>query len=170
MFHVRILAAIILVILVSTNCGCLRKSITDDIIEAGVQVFLDAPEVAYTETQARDIRQVEGAPSNLYFEHYLTTQERAAIEGIEIYRNILKIQMVEGSDQGLVDGLGRKVTRAFAHACRDASYLETQYLTEIRIFATIDEERDNFLIAEISFANRNDRIAVEEYNASRSRN
>ncbi len=170
MFHIRILVAIILVILVSANCGCLRKSITDDMIQAAVQIFIDAPEVEYTETQAMEIRPVEGVPSNLFYEHYLTAQERATIEDIQIYRNILKIQMVEGSDQGLVDKLGRKTTRAFAHACRDASYLETQYLTEIRIFATVNDERDNFLIADIAFANRNDRISVEEYNPSRSRN
>jgi len=170
MINLRIVTIIALALLITANCSCLRKSITDDIIEAAVITFMDAPVETYTETQARTVRPLEGAPSNLNYEDYLTTEERSVIESLEIYRNILKLQLVEGADQTIVEAVGTKITRAFAHACRDVGFLETQYLTEVRMYATVDDERDNFLIADISFANRNDRISVEEYSPSRSRN
>jgi len=165
----RLILTLALIIFVSTTSGCLTKSITDEQIEESFQVWLDTPFViAATAIQWEEIRTVEGAPRNLKYQDYLQSNERAAIEEFTTYRNILKVQLVEGTPDDIWESVGSKCARAFALACRDSSFLEQTYVCELRIMAEVEDKRDNFLVGELSFSNRLERITPDLYSPSHS--
>lgn len=143
-FRVLLVCAMSLVLV----SGCLQKSITDDQITNSVQGFLDTPP----------------DPSNA---NLLTVEERAVVESFTIYKNIIKIQLVEGTERTYWEPAGKKVVRAFALACRAADVLEVQYLGELRVYAELEGSRSNFLIGDIRFENNGDRVYAEMYSISR---
>jgi hypothetical protein len=150
MLRLRHVLILIMVAILVAGFGCLRKTITDTQIEESVQAYLDAP----------------ADPAD---EHSLTPEERAAVEGFRVFHEKIKVQLVAGTEQTMWEDIGRKMVRAFAMACRDASVYETNYYCELRIEAEVEGETDNFLVGELRFQNSSERIFVDMYNPSRSR-
>ena len=144
------LILLIIAILV-TSFGCLRKTITDNRIAESVQAYLDAP----------------ADPAN---EDALTPEERAAIKDFTVFHEKIKVQLVPETEQTMWETIGKKMVRAFAMACRDSSVYETNYYCELRIEAEVEGEEDNFLVGELRFQNSSERIYADMYNPSRSRN
>ena len=169
---IRLVIAVFLIVLAASTGGCIQRTITDDQIDDAFQAWLDAPYEAYTdEIQGNVNRSVDGVPKNVRFRDYLTAEERATIEDdFTHYKNTVKIQLVEGTPHELWETVGAKCARAFAMACRDASSFEIQYICELRIYAEVDGSRDNFVVGELKFSNRLERITPDIYLPSRSRN
>ena len=161
--------AIFFIIILIATSGCIQKSITDNMIEDAMQVFIDAPlEPPNSESQAEAKREVEGAPKNLTYGDYMIAEEQAAIEKFDVYRNKIKVQLVEGTEKSYWEQIGRKIVRAFAMACRDVHVFEVQYICELRIVTEDADGSFNALVGEIAFANNSERITPDLYNPSRS--
>jgi len=132
------------------SAGCLRKTITGRQIEEKVQVFFDS----------------SPDPSN---ENSLTVEEKGAVERFTIVRNIIRIQLVEGTDRAMWEPIGSKMARAFAMACREATMFRPSYYCELWIVAQVEGKSDSFKVADITFNNQSERILVELYSPSRQR-
>jgi len=148
MAYFKTALALFLIAVVALSTGCIRKSETERRIVEDFQTYLDSP---YDTAD----------------ENSLTAEERAVIEGFTVYRNILKIQLAQETEQTMVEPIAEKTITKFAFICRGYTYLETQYVGEIRMMAEVNDKVDNFLIAEITFQNRSDRTNLQEYNPSR---
>jgi len=168
MLKIRRPPAIILIALMIAALGCIQKTITDKKIEASMQVYLDAPpEAPAGSSQAKQSRVVPGAPTHLNYEDYLSAEERATIESFQVYRNVIKVQLVLGTDKSYWETVGRKVVRAFAMACRDATFLDITYTCELRIKAKDEKGEYNTKVGDIALSNRSERIVPQLYNPTR---
>ncbi len=168
MLEIRRPLVILLIALMIAALGCIQKTITDKKIEASMQAYVDAPpEAPAGSSQAIQPRVIPGAPTHLNYEDYLTAEERATIESFEVYRNVIKVQLVQGTDKSYWETVGRKIVRAFAMACRDATYLDVTYTCELRIKAKDDEGEYNTKVGDIAFSNRSERIVPQLYNPTR---
>ncbi len=139
--------AIVLLLLglILCTCGCLRKTLTDEAIIDAVQAYLDTPP--------------DPAGENL-----LTAEEHAVIQGFQIYRNIIKVQLVDDTEQPFWRPVGKKLARVFGLACREAGQYEHQYLVELRVRTEVDGRVGNFKIADVTFDNQSEQVIVELYN------
>lgn len=151
MFKYQPVLICIAFILILISSGCLRTSPTNEAVIAHVQAYLDAP----------------ADPSDV---NALTVEERAVIESFRMVHNIVKVQLVEGTDHAMWETLGKKITRTFSLACRREGYLEPSYVGQLFILAEVEGETDNFKVGEFTFLNRNDRIEWNLFNPTRSRN
>jgi len=151
MFKLRYALILLIIAVLLTNFGCLRKTITDKKIEESVQEYLNAPP----------------DPSD---EFSLTAEERAAVEDFTVFHDKIKVQLKRDTPQPMWEQIGKKMVRAFAMACRDASQYETNYYGQLRIEAEVEGQEGNFLVGEFRFQNASERIFVDLYSPSRSRN
>lgn len=143
----RISAIFILFLLFGIFCalGCVRTTATDQAVIDEVRVYLDA---------APD-------PSN---PDALTPEERARIQDFNIVHNIVKVQMVEGTDHVYMEAIGRKMVTAYAQAARRHTVLEAVYYGQIWMRAEVNDKVDNYTYGELTYQNRNDRIEVNMHN------
>jgi hypothetical protein len=147
MFKPRWTVAFLIIVLVGMTCGCLRSSFTDKKIAETIQLFLDSgPD-----------------PSD---EHALTVEERAVIESFVIYRNTLKIKLVDGTEQPFWTPVGLKTTRVFAYACRDADFLNNAYYGDLYLNVEIDDDIKKVLVGRFTFNNSSERIETELFSAN----
>ncbi len=142
--------AFALLSLILCTCGCLKKSLTDEMLMEEMQAFIDTPP----------------DPNN---EKLLTVEERAIIEGIEIFHNILKVQLVPDSVSEYRKPIAGKMVEHFGRTARDLEMLNPVYYLELRVSIVVDGERSNFHIADARFENMSERVYVEEYAETRSR-
>ncbi len=101
-------------------------------------------------------------------EKLLTSEERAIIEDIDIYRNIIKVQLVPDSAQEHRKPIAGKMVEHFGRTARDLEVLYPVYYLELRVSLEVDGERSNFHIADARFENMSERVIVEEYAETRS--
>ena len=131
------------------SAGCIQKTITDKVILDDIDLFLATPP----------------DPSN---PDLLTAEERSAVESYEVYREKIKIHLVQGSDEQLWKSIGSKMVKRFAVACRNASVLEVEYLAQMYIVAEDNKGEFKALVGDINFENNSDRVRVEMYKPLRS--
>jgi len=143
-------AVFLLLGIVIITCGCLKKSITDERVIARVNEFLAAP---YN-------------PSDQYS---LKPEERAAIKGFEVYRNEIKITLVDDTPQEMWEPVGRKVTRAFGTANREFGLLDPFFNGVLLVSWVVDGKRDNFKVGDFKMQNSSDRITPSLYLPTRSK-
>jgi hypothetical protein len=123
--------------------GCIQKTITDQRLIDAMQAYLDsAPD-----------------PTN---DALLTPEERATVTTFEIYKNIIKVHLVEGTPTTMWDPVGRKIVKIFAKANRDVSILNDSYYVELFIPGMLnDQHHDNLYIGNMRLQNASDRVFPE---------
>ncbi|MCX6645249.1 MAG: hypothetical protein NTY09_02655 [bacterium] len=148
MFEYRKIITVIIIVIISVCSGCVKTSATDQAVIDEVQAYFDAPP----------------DPSN---PNALTAEERAMMQDFTITHNIVKVQLVEGTDSSNWETLGRKMVTAYAESARRHNILQSYYYGQLWIQTEVHGKIDNFNVGDFDFQNSNDRIQVELHNPSR---
>jgi hypothetical protein len=148
MFEYRKIITVIIIAMISVCSGCVKTSATDQAVIDEVQAYFDAP------------------PDPLNSDA-LTAEERAMMLDFIITHNIVKVQLVEGTDSLKWEQLGRKMVTAYAVAARRQSILQSFYYGQLWIQTEVDDKIDNYNVGDFTFQNSNDRVEVNLHNPSR---
>jgi hypothetical protein len=143
MLNTRFLLVVFLVAVSILFCGCPKKSYSDNRLVEGVQAFLDTPP----------------DPSN---PDLLTPEERATITNFEIYRNIVKVHLAEGTASNFWEPIGKKMVKVFAAKNRELTILSESYYAELFIPGTYNDRKyDDLYIGAVRLQNASDRTYPE---------
>jgi hypothetical protein len=145
MFKFRNVIILVLLGLVITSMGCVKKTITDDRVLAAVQAFVAAEPDATNEKS-------------------LTAEEKAAIKSVEVYKNTVKVFLGDDTPEALWEPIGRKVVKTFGQAERDAGMLEVAYNAELHMMATFQGKKQSFKVGDFRLENASDRVFPQLYN------
>jgi hypothetical protein len=127
------------------SSGCLKKTLTDERMMQAVQTFLDTPP--------------DASNSN---PDLLTVEERAGVQSFEVYRNTVKVYLVEGTAETLWAPIGRKIVKVFAKANRDEKLLADSYYAELYIPGEFEGKHyDRLIIGTVRLQNASDRTYPE---------
>jgi hypothetical protein len=145
MFEYRKIIIMIIIAMISVCSGCVKTSETDQAVIDEVRAYFDAPP----------------DPSN---PNALTAEERAMIMDFTIVHNIVKVQLVEGTDSSAWESIGRKMVTAYAESARRHTILEAYYYGQLWIQTEVNDKIDNYNVGDFDFQNSNDRIQVDLHN------